>query len=157
MKKCKYCRTEIDKKAKVCPQCGRSQSNKVVKFIVDVLILLIIFIFLIVACSKNMSDAIDEVDKQKESLQIEKNTVTASKDEYGFSYNIEGYIKNNSNKSFSYVQVTYTTYDKDGNTLGTCMDNNSGLEANGRWKFNAMCLTEIDNIASYKLSEVTGW
>ncbi len=157
MKQCKHCRTDIDKKAKVCPQCGRSQSNKLVSLLIKIAIIFGIIIALIVACSKGVSDAIDEADKQKESLKVEENTVTASKDEYGFSYNIEGYIKNESDKSFSYVQVTYTAYDKDGNTLGTCIDNNSGLEANGRWKFKAMCLSEVDSIASYKLSEVTGW
>lgn len=27
MKKCKYCKTEIDKKAKICPNCRKSQSS----------------------------------------------------------------------------------------------------------------------------------
>lgn len=80
---------------------------------------------------------------------------TGSPDEYGFAYYIEGYVKNNSNKEFSYVQIEFTAYDSEGNTLGTCLDNNSGLEANGRWKFKAMCTSEVEKIASYKLKEIT--
>lgn len=33
MKKCKYCMSEIDDKAKVCPHCGKSQKSKVSKFL----------------------------------------------------------------------------------------------------------------------------
>lgn len=29
MKKCRYCQTEIDKKAKICPQCHKSQSSPI--------------------------------------------------------------------------------------------------------------------------------
>ena len=32
---------------------------------------------------------------------------TGSTDEYGFSYTVEGSIKNNTNKQYSYVQVQY--------------------------------------------------
>ena len=30
MKKCKYCQSEIDSKAKICPQCQKKQSNPIV-------------------------------------------------------------------------------------------------------------------------------
>ncbi len=80
---------------------------------------------------------------------------TGAPDEYGMAYYIEGYIKNTTDKEFSYVQVEFISYDSEGNTLGTCLDNNSGLEANGRWKFKAICTSDADKIASYKLKEIT--
>ena len=92
----------------------------------------------------------------QEDLELEDG-YTGAPDEYGFAYYIEGYIKNNTDKEYSYVQVEFTTYDSEGNTLGTCIDNNSGLEAQGRWKFKAMCTEEVDKIASYKLKEITKW
>lgn len=156
-KQCKHCKSEMSKKAKVCPTCGRSQSNKFVKFLIVILIIFGCIFGCTAACTKGVSDAIDEVENKKDYLKVEDN-VTSSKDEYGMSYYIEGYVKNTSDKEkFDYVQITYTTYDAEGNTLGTCLDNNSGLEANGRWKFKAMCLTDVENIASYKLTEITGW
>lgn len=111
-------------------------------------------------CTEELENLTNELDKKLDTgsyLKVEENTVKNTKDEYGYAYYIEGYIKNESDKNYSYVQVTYTTYDKDGNTLGTCLDNNSGLEANGRWKFKAMCLEEVSDIASYKLTDVTGY
>jgi len=156
MKKCKYCMSEIDKKAKVCPNCHKSQSNKLLKVLVLFVIVIVCIVGCVSACSKGVSDAIDEATNDAKNLKLDGD-VTTTKDDYGLFYYIEGYIKNDSNKAFSYVQVTYTTYDKDGNTLGTCLDNNSGLDANGRWKFKAICTSDVNNIASYKLTEITGY
>ncbi len=147
--------SEIDKKAKICPNCHKSQGNKLVKGLITVVVIVIVIFALAASCSKGVSDAVKETESKKDSLKLEENTVTTSND--GFAYYIEGYVKNESNESFSYVQITYTTYDKDGNTLGTCLDNNSGLEENGRWKFKAMCLSDVEDIASYKLTEITGY
>lgn len=97
-----------------------------------------------------------KTEVKTEGLELEEG-YTGAPDEYGFTYYIEGYIKNNTDKDYSYVQVEFTTYDSEGNTLGTCLDNNSGLEAQGRWKFKAMCTEEVDKIASYKLKEITKW
>lgn len=43
MKKCKYCKTEIDKKAKVCPQCGKKQSSPV-KALLAIIVVVIVAI-----------------------------------------------------------------------------------------------------------------
>ena len=73
------------------------------------------------------------------------------------AYYIEGTIKNNTEKSYSYVQVTFNLYDKDGVQLGTALANINNLEANGTWKFKAIGTGEGSQVASYKLVEITGW
>lgn len=156
MKKCKYCKSEIDEKAKVCAKCGKSQSSKLLKVLIIFVIIIVCIVGCVSACSKGVSDAIDEATNDAKNLKLDGD-VTTTKDDYGISYYIEGYIKNDSDKAFSYVQVTYTTYDENGNTLGTCLDNNSGLEANGRWKFKAICTADVSSISNYKLTEITGW
>lgn len=155
MKECKYCKTEINKKAKVCPNCHKSQSNTVLKILIIIVVILVCVVGCMSACAKGASDAVDKVTSKKDNLKLEEDSVTNTSDEY--SYYIEGFINNSSDEKFDYVQVTYTTYDADGNTIGTCVDNNSGLDAMGRWKFKAMCLDNIDSIASYKLTEITGY
>ena len=80
--------------------------------------------------------------------------------DYNIGYYIEGYIQNNTGKEYSYVQVEFNLYDKDGAIIGTALDNISNLEANGKWKFKAASLItsdEVENVASYKLKEITGW
>lgn len=42
MKKCKYCQSEIDAKAKVCPNCRKKQGPKIVKWVVIGLLALIV-------------------------------------------------------------------------------------------------------------------
>ena len=75
----------------------------------------------------------------------------------GYFYYIEGYIKNDSSYKYSYIQITFNTYDSEGNTLGTCLANNSGLEADGRWKFKAICTSNAKEIANYKFDEISKW
>lgn len=86
----------------------------------------------------------------------EKFTLVDSEGNYdGFAYYVTGTIKNNKNKQYSYVQVTFNLYDADGAQIGTAMANINNLEANGTWKFKALGVTE--EVASYKLAEITGW
>lgn len=97
-----------------------------------------------------------DTNKTQEDLVLEDGHA-GRLDEYGFAYYIDGYIKNNTDKNYNYVQVDFTVYDSEGNTIGSCLDNNSGLEANGRWKFSAICTGDVENIASYKLNEISKW
>lgn len=159
MKKCKYCQTEIDDKAKVCPNCRKKQGMP--KWVIAIIVIIVIAI--VGSAAGGSSDSSKGTSKEKtntttkqEALVLEEGH-TGSPDEYGMAYYIEGYIKNTSSKEFSYVQVEFTSYDSEGNTLGTCLDNNSGLEASGRWKFKAICTSDADKIASYKLKEITKW
>ena len=156
MKKCRHCMEDINKKAKRCPNCGGKQGLPFLKPIIIIVVIIGIIILLIQSCAKAINDAVDETFNNSDSLVLEEGH-SGSLDEYGFSYYISGYVKNTGDKKYSYVQITFTTYDAEGNTLGTCLDNNSGLEANGRWKVNAICLSSTNEIASYKMTEITGW
>ena len=60
--------------------------------------------------------------EQKEELTLEGET-WASYDEYGMTYTISGMIKNNTDQTPSYVQVTFNLYDEEGDQIGTAMDN----------------------------------
>ena len=126
------------------------------------IVLIAIFVVAIIGGAMGNSDSDTQDSKEqtgttsvkKEDLELEDGH-TGALDEYGIAYYIDGYVKNNSDKEFSYVQIEFITYDSEGNTLGSCIDNNSGLEADGRWKFKAICTGEVDKIASYKLKEIT--
>lgn len=74
-----------------------------------------------------------------------------------YFYYIEGKVQNNKDRDYDYVQITFNTYDKEGNMIGTCVDNNSGLNANGVWKFKAICDNGVNDIEKYELKEITGW
>lgn len=77
-------------------------------------------------------------------------------DSIGTHY-IEGIVKNENDKEYSYVQVDFVCYDKDGNNLGTAMDNTNNLGANESWKFKAMLLSTSGEADHCEFKEVTGW
>jgi len=74
-------------------------------------------------------------------------------DNYGF-ITINGEIKNNTNKTYSYVQVTFTLYDASGAQVGTALANINNFEANGTWRFEAI---GTGKAVSYKCTDIIGW
>lgn len=154
MKKCKYCQEEINGKAKVCPKCGQKQKSKKWLIILGVVVLIGIII--------GGSSGSETEEKTGTTTTKEKFTLLEGYNgyvgEYDFGYYIEGYIQNNTDKEYSYVQVEFNLYDKDGALIDTALDNINNLEANGKWKFKATSLVDDPSkVASYKLKEITGW
>lgn len=71
-----------------------------------------------------------------------------------FSY-IVGTVKNNTKKTYSYVQVEINLYDESGAQIGSTFDNVNNLEPDGTWKFKAIVME--DDVASYKIKDITGY
>lgn len=61
MKKCKHCKTEIDKKAKICPNCNKKQGGLLKPILIGLLILAVI-------------GALTDGNKEKENLSVDKST-----------------------------------------------------------------------------------
>ena len=166
---CKICGKEIAKNAKACPNCGAKASRPLYKKWWFWIIIVVI-----IASASASSNPVDNtintsgiLDNNSPQVQEDTKTPIQKKEKFtleshsgaydslGFAFYIEGTIRNNTDKDYSYVQVTFNTYDKDGAQLGTAFANISNLEANGIWRYKAMATA--DNIASYKLAEITGW
>ena len=155
-KKCKHCKEEIAKDAKKCPKCGGKQG-------MPTWLVVIIVIFVLAAIGGAAGGSSSSSEKKEggstkaveEKFSLIEHKVSDESNQY-FMY-IEGIVQNNKDKDMSYVQITFTTFDAEGNTLGSCIDNNSGLQAKGTWKFKAICTESIDKIDHYELKEITGW
>lgn len=75
-----------------------------------------------------------------------------------FALYIEGTVKNNSNKTYSYVQITFSLYDSSGAKLGTAIDNLNNLAPGEIWKFKALGMDSgSEEIATYRLDEIKGY
>ena len=100
----------------------------------------------------NGENKVEEVvKKEKYSLEGE---VTSSTDEFGY-LTLEGTVKNNTDKTASYVQIQFNVYDADGNQIGTALDNINNLGAGETWKFKALSFEQ--GAKTYKLAEISGW
>ena len=53
--------------------------------------------------------------------------------------------------------MSYNLFDADGNQIDTAYANTSNLADGGTWKFEATAFKGIDNVASFKLGDVTGY
>ena len=67
-------------------------------------------------------------------------------------YYVIGTLKNNSNNNYDEVVIQYIALDKDGYNLATCSDIAYNLNAGDTYSFRATCVTNKDNVASYKLN-----
>lgn len=72
-----------------------------------------------------------------------------------YSVSIVGKVKNNSSQKYSYTQITFNLYDKEGAQIGTALANISGLEAGGVWKFKALVFDK--DFSSAKLNAITAY
>lgn len=156
MKKCKYCKSDIDSKAKFCPNCRKRQGTPG-----WLIFLLIIFILIIIGSIMSNDNAVENNISNNDNRPTEKFTYEITNqysDELGISYYIEGSLKNNKNKDYSYVQIEFVCYDSDGNNLGTAMDNTNNLLGNQTWKFKAMALfSGVENVDHCDYHDVTSW
>ena len=154
MKKCKYCQTEIDQKAKICPNCRKKQGMP--KWAIFLIVIVVIGIFAASSGGSNSGNANNgNAENGGSSEKQERFTYTVT-NEYNnsFSHYIEGTVKNNRDKDYSYVQIEFICYDKDGNNLGTAIDNTNNLLGQQTWKFKAIGLfTDVKIISNFSLSE----
>lgn len=74
-----------------------------------------------------------------------------------YNSKICGIYTNKTGVKQGYVQLSYTLFDADGNQVGTAYANTSNLEDGATWKFEASTLKGSDEVASYKLAQVTAF
>jgi hypothetical protein len=72
---------------------------------------------------------------------------------YGVEY-VVGILSNNSDKKFSYVEVDFNIYDKNGVQVDSVYTNTLNLEPHGKWKFKAIVMD--DNAYDAKLVKIIG-
>lgn len=159
MKKCEYCRIEIDQDAKICPSCKKKQHKLPKKIRIIIVLLLVIMIIAMIS-----SGGSDEQKTNKESYKPESKenfSYTVEKsytDEYNFGYYIEGVVTNNKDKDYSYVEIEFICYDEEGNNLGTAIDNTNNLLGKETWKYKAMAMfSEVESVDHCDFNNVEGW
>ena len=134
-------------------------------WLIVVIVILVIGVIGALASGDDTSTNTDNNSSKKDNSveTTEKKELTledgweGSLDEYGAFYYVNGYIKNDTGKDYEFVQVDFTSYDAEGNTLGTCTDFQDGLKNGERWAFKASCIDSPDKIAKVELKEVTGY
>lgn len=123
MKKCKYCQTEIDSKAKICPNCHKKQTHSLLRILIG-----IILIFVGIAIiSGTKEDNFQKDYSQSEFVNYKDvvysiTSVTKTKGSNEFFQAKDGYeyvkvtvkIENNSSEKISYNALNFQMVNGDG-------------------------------------------
>ena len=72
-----------------------------------------------------------------------------------FANYIVGVVKNNNNKDYDYLQISFTLYDANNNVVDTAFTNINNVRQGQTWRFEAMFFNE--NAVRWELDEITGW
>lgn len=114
---------------------------------------------------KQIDEVEKEIQEKTKNVNIASNfnksnfelvgDLTTTTSPYGYNRFIEGVVWNNSHKKATYVQITFNLYDSNGNKVGTAIDNISGLESGGTWKFKALILK--DEATNFSLDSIKGY
>lgn len=138
-----------------------SKSGGLFKRILLIIFFIFIFVFVVNVVSslgkdQNITGDTDGVNQNETvdipDLEIVNGNVEIESDSFA-SYFV-GIVQNNTNKDYSYAQIVFNLYDKDGNLVGTALDNINNIKAGGTWKFKALALEEY---STWELDEITGW
>lgn len=151
MKKCKHCNEQIEKDAKVCPKCGGKLGKPIWPIILIAVIAVVLIAVIVGVCVAVLSKPKEDPN---EIVLVEHHKSDKSSQ---YAMYIEGQIKNNKDTPFSFVQVSFTTFDAEGKKIGTCIDLTYDLEAGGTWDFKATCIDKPDKIDHYELKEIKRW
>ena len=64
-------------------------------------------------------------------------------------------MRNNTTKTYGYVQVSINLYDASGALIGSTLANVNNLEPGGLWKFRAAVIET--GVANWRVLDVTGF
>jgi hypothetical protein len=90
-------------------------------------------------------------EPQKPDLEL----LTKSGEYDDYSFKITGKIRNNTSKTYRYVQVMFKLFDSEGNQIGTALANIAGLDPNTTWKYEAFAAKPAAR--TYRLDGITGY
>lgn len=108
--------------------------------------------------SQLSGDTVPELQDETPLNQATKADLTASGVERvpGGTYGVvTGIVKNDSERSYSHVQVQINLYDKAGIMLGNAFANANNFEPKGKWKFRAAI--PMKGVDKFKVTGVAGW
>lgn len=168
---CQKCGKNVGE-AKFCPECGTATEQEIVYSqsnskqqrpprkkrgcLASIMVFLIIVFFSFAAIVNNEPTTGITASGQTGENQTVPNLelLDHSTESDGMLRYVVGHIRNNTDKTYSYVQISINLYN-DGTQVGSTLANVNNLEAGGTWEFKAL-ITE-ESTSEYKIAEISGW
>ncbi len=115
--------------------------------------LLVVGLVLLAGCSPSTLEQLNEANRRlhAEDYLVLTATPQVVRDN-GLVY-IVGTLQNTASFTISYVQITFSLFDKSGAQVGSAMDNINNLGPGTVWKFKAL-IFDPDDVRSVKLTGI---
>jgi len=94
-----------------------------------------------------------EEEYDQNGLVLMRKTVSATGGDFGVR--ITGIVENRRSRKLSYAQITFNLYDDSGAQVGSALANINGLEAGGKWRFEATSFGT--RFSTYKFDDLSGF
>ncbi len=149
MKKCKYCQSEIDEKAKICPHCRKKQRHTNWNFVGIAFIALVITAI----ATGGLKEAIKSDNNPKENGKLEvinsKSTINALGVITAY-----GELINSTPKKMTNIKISYTCYTKDRQEIGKAEAKIEYINPNETLKYEATGTGKYteNHTCSYKIT-----
>ncbi len=104
--------------------------------------------------SEQPTQADNKQEKKKDRLTLDDGWQVDKSDPY--ITKVTGVVSNNSDKAINgYIQIIFSALDAGGANVGDCLANANTVDANGKWKFEAMC--SGNGIETVRFKSLTGF
>jgi len=147
---CPNCHNFINIKDKKCRVCNYKIKKKS-RVLNIILVSIIMIIAIALVCS--VFDYASIKEKSMGNLSAEGRIKYKTNNDIG-SVTITGKVVNHSNKSYSYVQITFGLYNSSGEKVGIAIANTLNLSSGETWSYEAVGIAK--NVTRVKVEELTG-
>lgn len=150
---CPKCGKELNEGSKFCDNCGTSTDKKNKKNLIIASIISSVFVFFAILgfMGSDFSD-IEGTITGTPALEVKSHSFC----DLGYgARGVCGTIINNSDHSFSYVQVEINLLDKNGAVVGSTIANINNLDAGQQWKFQAPIIES--GVTNYVIKDITSF
>lgn len=139
--------------------------KKTNKFLLIAIVVFAVICMYIIPIGLGVWAVINDINSSKYEVQgneilinkgnLKMTNITSYYDSDEKIYYIEGLLRNNQNKKYEYIDITFLVYDGSNNILGEATTNLSVLEENGTWRFKAKYFEkDAEEVSSYKFSSI---
>ena len=164
-KKCKYCKSEMDIDAKICPNCRKGQGLPIIRILL-ILILLAILFGMVKCTAYLFSDNDTNKKSSSTSPTIQQETPPPPKvvgvgklqveRVLDWGCTIKGTVSNVSGQNLEGIEVIVNLYDKNGSYIDTAKTTlKEGLPINKSWRFELSLWN--NDVYSSDIKEINAW
>lgn len=134
---------------------NKQKPKSTAKYVIIIFVGLFVIIYSLLSLTEDKSQRTNYIPNTAEQNKSDFELLGANFKKDGSIRYVVGRIKNTSGKDLSYVQVEINLYDRNGNQIGSTLDNVNNLANNATWNFKAIVLE--DKVYRYEIVKVTGY